>query len=260
MAKYRRDEPENCKLISLVTGSIKILEVHFSLDKTLSRNKDFSDLLVEMRGIIKTWKIRNLALEGKVIILRSLIGSKPVYIVSLVHTPKCVVKAIQTIHKEFIRENKKPKIKHLTTIASYCDAGLKDTDTEAKFQSFKFSWITWLKDQDNFHPWKVVADKILRSVGGTKVFDTNLGFSTCQRRAVNGLLKFYQDLLNLFTKFSSIPEETMSLTNILDQHLWNSKYLTKNHEPVYHQTFLELGLNTIHDLLDDNGQLGNWNL
>ena len=46
-SKYRGDKPGNCKLISLVTGSIKILGVHFSLDKTLSRDKNFSDLLVE---------------------------------------------------------------------------------------------------------------------------------------------------------------------------------------------------------------------
>ena len=78
-------------------------------------------------------------------------------------------------------------------------------------------------------------------------------------RAVNGLPKLHQDLLNLFTKFSSIPEETMPLTNILDQHLWNNKYITKSHEPVCHQTFLELGLNTTHDLPDDNGKLGKWN-
>ena len=65
-SKYRGDKPGNCKLISLVTGSIKILGVHFSLDKTLSRDKNFSDLLVEMRAITKTWKIRNLTFEGKV--------------------------------------------------------------------------------------------------------------------------------------------------------------------------------------------------
>ena len=86
-----------------------------------------------MRAIIKTWKIRNLTLEGKVIIFRSLIASKPVYITSLVHTPKRVVEAMQTINKEFIWDNKKPKFKHSTMIACYCDGGLKDTDIEAKF-------------------------------------------------------------------------------------------------------------------------------
>ena len=105
----------------------------------------------------------------------------------------------------------------------------------------------------------MVANRILRSVSGTKVFHTILAFSADQMRAISGLPKFYQDILNLFTKFSSIPEETMSQTNILDRHLWNNKYITKNREPVYHQTFLELGLNTIYDLLDDNGQLGKWN-
>ena len=73
----------------------------------MSGDKIFSDLLVEMRAIIKTWKIRNLTLEGKVIIFRSLIASKPVYIASLVHTPKCVVEAIQTIHKELILDSQK---------------------------------------------------------------------------------------------------------------------------------------------------------
>ena len=123
--------------------------------------------------------------------------------------------------------------------ASYCDGRLKDTDIEAKFQSLKFSWITWLKDQDNFHPWKVVANKILGSVGCPNAFHTNLGFSTDQMRAVNGLSKFYQDLLNLFTQFSAIPEETMFPTNILDQHFWNNKYITRNHELVYLKTFLD---------------------
>ena len=78
------------------------------------------------------------------IIFRSLIASKPVYIASLVHTPKCVVEAIQTTHEEFIWDNEKPKIKHSTMIASFCDGGLEDTDIEAKCQSPKFSWITRL--------------------------------------------------------------------------------------------------------------------
>ena len=63
-SKCRGDKPGNCKLITLVAGSVKILGVHFSSDKTLSKDKNFSDLLVEMRAIIKTWKIRNLTLEG----------------------------------------------------------------------------------------------------------------------------------------------------------------------------------------------------
>ena len=83
-----------------------------------------------------------------------------------------------------------------------------------------------------------MANKILMSVGGTEVLHTKLGFSTDKMRTVNGLSKFYQDLLNLFTKFSSIPEEAISLTNILDQHLWNDKYITKNHEPVFIKLFL----------------------
>ena len=134
-------------------------------------------------------EIRNLTLEGKIIIFKSLTASEPVYIASLLPTPKCVVEAIQTIHREFIRGTKRQKLN--TVIASYCDGRLKVTDIETKFQSLKFSWTTWLKNQDNFHLWKVVADKILRSVGGIEVFHANLSFSTDKMRAVTGLPRFY---------------------------------------------------------------------
>ena len=58
--------------------------------------------------------------------------------------------------------------------------------------------------------WKVVANKILRSIGGTEAFHTNSCFSTDSMSSVNGLPKFYQGLLNLSTKFSFIPEEPVS--------------------------------------------------
>ena len=153
-----------------------MLGVHFSLDKTLSGYKNFSDLFVEMRAIIETWKIRNLTLEGKVIIFRSSLASKPaLYCFISAYSKMCCGSYPYYTWGVHIGQ---PNIKHSTTIASYCDGGLKYTDIEAKFQSLKFSWITRLKDQDNFHPWKVVANKILRSrsVGGTEVFHTNLGF------------------------------------------------------------------------------------
>ena len=65
---------------------------------------------------------------------------------------------------------KKPKIKHTTLISDYTNGGLKDTDINCKLCSFKFSWITTLLDKSNFHPWKVIANEIVRPVGGCDIF------------------------------------------------------------------------------------------
>ena len=54
-SKYTRGKSGNCKLISLVRGSIKIQSVWI---RPCQEIKKFSDLLVDMRSIIKTWKIR----------------------------------------------------------------------------------------------------------------------------------------------------------------------------------------------------------
>ena len=59
---------------------------------------------------------------------------------------------LKIIHKNFIWEGKRPKIKHSTLINDYPDGGLKDIDNESKFKALHMSWLTRFHS-DNTHPW-----------------------------------------------------------------------------------------------------------
>ena len=117
-SKCRTDQPVNCKVISLIRSSIKILGVHYSNNREVAEDENFSELTKSMK----------------------------------------------------------------TVISDYTNGGLKEIDMNCKLLSLKFSWIARLLDKSNFHPWKVIANEILRPVGGCGIFHTDLSLSSETRK------------------------------------------------------------------------------
>ena len=111
-------------------------------------------------------------------VFKPLIASEPLYFASMKSVPSYVVDSMQALHKDYTWNGKKPKIKHATLISDYTNGGLKDTDINCKLLSLKFSWNARLLDKSNLHPWEVIANEILRPVGGCGIFHTNLSLSS----------------------------------------------------------------------------------
>ena len=55
--------------------------------------------------------IRSLTLEGKIAFLKTLALSKTIHLASVTVSPKFTITLLNKIHKEFIWNHKKPKIK-----------------------------------------------------------------------------------------------------------------------------------------------------
>ena len=123
-----------------------------------------------MQSVLITCHQRYLTLvRGKIQVFKSLIASKPVYIATMKTIPKHVVDSMQALHRDFVWNSKKPKIKHSALIGYYSDGCLKDIDLTSKLESLKFSWIKQLRNTTDFHPWKVLANLILKPVGGSSI-------------------------------------------------------------------------------------------
>ena len=101
-SRFQKDRPANCKLTSLVTSSIKILDVHFSYNKEIADDKNFSDLLNGMRSVLNTWHQLYLTLGGKIQVFKSLIASKLVCIATMKTVLKHVLDSLQALHRDFI--------------------------------------------------------------------------------------------------------------------------------------------------------------
>ena len=74
-----------------------------------------------MEGVLAIWRWRNLSLSGKIMVFKSLVFSKIIFISYLNKVPSSMIAITEEIQKDFIWEGKLPKIKHTALIANYED-------------------------------------------------------------------------------------------------------------------------------------------
>ena len=65
--------------------------------------------------------------------------SKVVYITSMSTIRTDILNLIENTHKNFVWNNKRPKIKHSSLISDYSKGGLKDIHVASKFNSLRLN-------------------------------------------------------------------------------------------------------------------------
>ena len=250
------EKPFKCKWVSLKTDSIKVLGNHISYNTTLAHKLNFLESLSAMKSLLNIWKERSLTLSGKIQVFKSQILSKILYLVTMNSVPKTVTDELQTLHKDFIWNGRKAKIKHSTLIGDFRDGGMRDVDIPSCFETAKVSWIRRFFD-DNFHLWKIVAEEFLEGIGGKMLFHPNLKLSKTMFAKVKQLPKFYRDLVFLWDKHSSVlcNQTFNSKTDILEEQIFNNRHLVIKNESFFHEHFYNAGIQKLDNFTKSRGEL-----
>ena len=111
---------------------------------------------------------RGLSLAGRILVFKSLTIGKLIYANTMKCPSKQILDQMNIVHKSFIWDNKKPKIKHFTPVADYSEGGNKDINIETKISTLKVTWVKRLLD-NNFHSWKIIPTILFSSIGGLKI-------------------------------------------------------------------------------------------
>ena len=117
--------------------------------------KNFLTAISNIQSVLKIWRMRNLTLEGKIIVFKTLALSKIVHLCLTSVVPKQIIEEIENIQKNFLWNRSTPKIKHSTLCNSFATGGLTNVDINTKIVSLQCSWIRRLYD-DSFHQWKLI--------------------------------------------------------------------------------------------------------
>ena len=125
--------------VDLVHDAIEILGTPFSYNEKLKEERNFCLIIANIQPVLKLSKLRNLTLEGKILIFKTLALSKINFQAFVTLIPICVVTELQKIQKSFLWENSTSKIKHDTLFYDYKDGGLKFVDIREKNISFQCS-------------------------------------------------------------------------------------------------------------------------
>ena len=79
--------------IDIADDIIKILGIYFSYNKKIEQ---------EIQNILKLWKLRNLTIEGRIVVFKSLTISKLIHLVLVTEIPTSTIDLLTKIQMELI--------------------------------------------------------------------------------------------------------------------------------------------------------------
>ena len=199
--------------------------------------------------------MRDLTLERKVTIFKSLAISKIVHLALVTNIPVSTIDLLIKIQKEFLWGKKKPKIKHETLCNDYENGGIKNVDIFFKIASLQCSWIRRLFDP-NFHQWKVIPLALIN-----KYLGKNFKFHSQLKLDKSYLSKFPNYYKEMFLRWAKLFTSPVTVpSTIVSQCLWFNKEIQVGNKCIYFSKFAEKDINFLSQYLNSAAKLKSWEI
>ena len=104
---------------NLYEDTIKILGIHYSYNKQLENDENFKKYISKIENALKLWRARNLSLEGKITVFKSLALFKITHRDLVKTIPPSIIDQLNKTQKNFIWNGLNPKIKNSTIHNNY---------------------------------------------------------------------------------------------------------------------------------------------
>ena len=230
-----------------ISKVVKILGVHFTHNPSLFYKMNFETIEKSLRESVKGWSWRGLTLLGRIQVIKSFAIPKILYRASLISTKKDFIKKINNLLYSFVWKGK-DKVKRNALINSLEKGGLKMPDIESMIKTQRVLCIKKFLETSSAG-WKFFLESYLKKVGGKFLFQCNFDFT----KLPIALPDFYKECISTW---SSLNEDNpSSLSDIVNQVLWNNRFICIDSRSVYSKKLFDAGLIKIGNLYDENGEL-----
>ena len=120
------ERPINCRWVNIECCAIRTLGIFNSYDKDLEQKLNFLDNVKTLNDVLKLWEFRALTFAGRILVVKSLTLSKLLYACTMKVPGKFVIDQLNTLHENFIWNNRRSKVKHSTLITDSCDVDIEN--------------------------------------------------------------------------------------------------------------------------------------
>ena len=127
---------------------VKALGVWLSTDLILVAKLNYEDKIKNLKASLGSWELRRLSLLGKITVLKSLIVSQLVYVLSPLSIDQKAIQEINSLCYDFLWGGR-DKIKRDIMIDDFGQGRLKMVDVPLFAKSLKSTWIKKYSDQNN---------------------------------------------------------------------------------------------------------------
>ena len=222
---------------------VKYLGIYISNNKEEVIEKNFKEKLDKVETILQSWGLRNLSLKGKITVVNTIAISNMIYVSSVIHTPKWVIKKFKSIITNFIWDGKPAKIKYSNLIMSVENGGLRLQDYETKINSILIKWIKEM-NKDYSVPWK-------EYIGQS--FDVRISEIPCLNLDSKDMPVFSEELYNdIFRTWAQLhfhkPEYP---DDIMRQIIWSNSCIKIGKKVCKSKKYHQAGIKYMKDLVNN---------
>ena len=218
--------------------SINILGITLSYNSKIVYNDNFQKRLVGVQGILNIWQNRNLTINGRIFLAKSLGYSQFQYVASVLTIPYEARKSLENILFQFVwKSRKKGKVKRSVLKAPYKFGGQNMIDVDSMIDAQKIMWIKRYMYGFNLD-WISIIEHYFEKYGGLNfLLWCNYDLSTFVE-----IPSFYKDMLKIWKK--------VQFYNKLDI-LWNNKLIKIKGVTVFNKCLMHNGIWYATDLFDN---------
>ena len=177
----------------------RFLGVHLSYDKKGNDYQNFDLKIGKLQTNLDMWRMRDLTLFGRVLIVKSLGISQLIYSASNVDVPNYVISTVKKRLFSFLWKNKRDKIKRVGLYQNYDKGGLRMPDLECMIKALRMTWIPRLL-KEGHQSWKTVPDHFFKRYGGLE-FILSCNYNV---KFFENLPNFYKDILLYFSELKTL--------------------------------------------------------
>ncbi|GKF49309.1 hypothetical protein Tco_0142560 [Tanacetum coccineum] len=114
--------------------------------ENMSSIRAWDETVNKLKTSLSSWKLKTLSIGGRLTLLKSVLGSTPIYNMSLFKVPKAVLKSMESIRRNFFNgicdgEKKIAWVSWSKVLASKSNGGLRVSSFYALNRGLLFKWI-----------------------------------------------------------------------------------------------------------------------
>ena len=244
--RFQRRKIAAYKNISWPSHKVKALGVWLSTIKEESITLNYEEKKEIISKTIENWQFRRLTPLGKIVVVKSLLVSQLVYIMSPLPTPSGHLKDINNLLYQFLWDGKRDKIKRVEMINDYATGGLKMLDIQIFNRALKAKWIQKNLDSSNKGKWKLFLDFFLAKYNATLLITGNLNVNDAAALEIDD--PFTKELIEIWSclNFKKQPPDFSNIP------IWHNSFVRIDNKPICYKNWYKAGIHFRNHLLDEN--------
>ena len=223
----------------------KILGLWFTNNVENMEQMNTQDKYLETKLLFAAWAKRSNTPIGRVVVLKSLILSKLIYLwIMLPNPPDDLINELQNKCYNFVWDGKRNKIKNSTAIHHNKNGGINIPHIKSYIQALKLTWIRRTSNE-NEKKWKTILMKQAPEIENINKFGASILKNKKVNPFWNDVFKSYEDL--------HVKHKPNTSEELLAEPLFLNEHFKIDKKSFYFQDWIENGILTVRSLVKEDG-------